>query len=167
MSIIWVTHGTWSRPQEFFGESSPNNFPKVWDKIWVWWRFRMLQKEFHLAKMVFKAGLPVRLLQAILGPTLEPFWPGEILSEWPEIATPNRFCSKFSGKSQGLESSKKFERPSKVPTFDFPDIRQTIKHLGDPAFVIKGHFVLCIRVFGLQFVRVLTKKKKCYLSCKL
>ena len=51
-----------------------------------------------------EVGRPEGLSKAIGRPTSEPFWPGENLSEWPEIATPLGFWPKFleNHKAQNL-----------------------------------------------------------------
>ena len=39
-------------------------------------------------------------------PTSKPFWPGENLSKWPEIAIPLRFCTKFLENHRALNLKK-------------------------------------------------------------
>ena len=77
--------------------------------------------------MASKLGVQIEgLFKAIGRPTSEPFWPGENLSEWPEIATPLTFRPKFleNHKAQNLREFSlgltTQQLSHKCPTFRIP-----------------------------------------------
>ena len=84
------------RPRDILGGSSRDDLWQIWYKIWVPYQFLVIWISISPGQKCFEVRGPVTVFEAIWRPASERFWPGEIPSKWPGIATPLRFCPKFS-----------------------------------------------------------------------